>query len=680
MSFCKNVLHKPKVVVKAEAPKVANLTEVAQVSATKLTATLAIPVEKAEIADVKIIRDENNAVIAVKSVALDATDKTKLTIETYADLTDGKAYTVTYTAQTEDKTESSASFTATDGTIADFALSTTSITANKATEIKYTALDAKGVEIYTKTINDIPNGIDIVPTYDNGYMDGSKLVLLNAGDTAKIVITYHTYKYDTEGNEIDVIKKEFTVTAVEANATVSNFVYTVVGSNGDGIPNSVDFSTLTAPNTKISMSEKVGYVKFQIKDSNGEDVTTSCGYTVESSNSNILLATGEVANWATIRPVAEGSAYLILKDSSNKTITTLPITVVAKRTIASFALSKTSVSIATTAATASAGATFISYSVKDQYGDAISAKVTAECVSKPSKDADSDKISVDTVSTTGKILISSDSADKGSYTYKVKADVEGKTLTKTINVNVVSPSGDTGYALQFVGAADSVEGTNAITSMDSTVKGGSDAAKTISVNIVKKQSGVIVGAVDADAVTISSIKVVGSNGTTYVEAKGKAASVSTAAITKDVVEAAFASGMFNIKVTEEKDSVVVKNLPAGSYTVTVTLQDGSKKHTVVSNFTITDAQPVLTASVLKTTTDNSTLEAVVRNKDLMKYVYDGKSLDAATVKYVGKDAVDNGKTCVVRSVTIGVPVNDGKYVQMTVPVNRVFTTTADNWN
>ena len=103
MSFCKNVLHKPKVVVKAEAPKVAKLTEVAQVSATKLTATLAIPVEKAEIADVKIIRDENNAVIAVKSVALDATDKTKLTIETYADLTDGKAYTVPYTAQTEDK-------------------------------------------------------------------------------------------------------------------------------------------------------------------------------------------------------------------------------------------------------------------------------------------------------------------------------------------------------------------------------------------------------------------------------------------------------------------------------------------------------------------------------------------------------------------------------------------------
>ncbi|MCI7129921.1 MAG: hypothetical protein MSA09_05080 [Lachnospiraceae bacterium] len=681
-----------KVVVKEEAPKVATIKEVAQNTATKLTATLATAIEKVDLADLNIVRDDSNSVIAVKSATIDSTDATKLVIETYADMTDGKSYTVTYTAQDEAKTQSSAKFTATDGTIADFALSTASITANKATTIKYSALDAKGVVIYEKEINNTSNGVEIAVTCDNGYQDGSKLVLMSAGNTAKVVITYHTYKYDTEGNETGVIKKEFTVTAVDANATVSNFVYTIVDNQND-IP---AWENLTA-NTKLAMNDGTKYVKFQIKDSNNENVTTSCGYTVESSNSNILLASGD-ANVATIVPVAEGTAYLILKDGS-KTITTLPITVVAKRVIANFALDKTSVSIATDAAADAPGATFIGYSMKDQYGATLSGATVTDikCVSKPSNATEPTVING-----SGKILIYAPiTATKGSYTYTVTAtDAEKKTQTKSFSVNVVSPgaSASTDYVLQFVGAAGSADGTNAISSMDATVNKVTTASKSIAVNIAKRQSGVIVGGLNLSTVTVSSIKVVGSNGTTYVSANSaRTGTVTTAAIDDSAVDTAFANTdpdgtVFSINVvdiTNKGTTGTTKNLPAGSYTVTVELNEklanstNTVKRTVVNNFKITDSQPVLTATVLATTTGYNDLTDVVKDKDLMKYVYGGVTLDTTKVKFVKADSVKNGKTCVVKTVTIAIPVpgtNDADYVQMTVPVNRVFTTTnASDW-
>ena len=608
-------------------------------------------------------------------------------------MTDGKTYTVTFTAQDEAKTQSSAKFTATDGTIADFALSTTSITANKATTIKYSALDAKSIVIYEKEITDKPSGIDIDVTCDNGYVDGAKLVLINAGNTAKVVVTYHTYKYDTEGNETGVIKKEFTITAVDASATVSNFGYTVVGATTD----TPAWENLTA-NTKLSMSDSTKYVKFQIKDSNNENVTSSCGYTVESSNNNILLASGDVATYATVVPVAEGTAYLILKDGS-KTITTLPITVVAKRVIGSFTLDKASVSIATSAAAATTGVpaapgtTFISYSVKDQYGDTMSGATIDEitCVSKPSTTATTPTV---TDNGTGKLLISTDSADKGTYTYKVVAKAGDKTQTKSFSVNVVSPSGNTDYVLQFVGTSDSAEGTNAISSMDATVNKDNTGSKTISVNIAKRQSGVIVGGLDLSTVTVSAISVIGSDGKTYA----KSGSTSCAAITNTELTNALGATdsdgkLFNVNVvdalaeTMNTNPLVVKNLAAGAYTVKVDLKENVSgkevTRTVTGTFKITDSQPTLTANVLATNcTNKANLESVFEDKDFVKYVYGGVTQADNDVQFVevDGDSKKNGKNYVVKKVTVAVPVPGAStltYVKMTVPVNRVFTNSVD---
>ena len=615
-------------------------------------------------------------------------------------MTDGKTYTVTFTAQDEAKTQSSAKFTATDGTIADFALSTTSITANKATTIKYSALDAKNVVIYEKEITDKPSGIDIDVTCDNGYQDGSKLVLINAGNTAKVVVTYHTYKYDTEGNETGVIKKEFTVTAVDANATVSNFVYTIVKAG-----NTPAWENLTA-NTKLAMGDDDRAAVFQIKDSNGENVTSTCGYTVESSNNNILLvsAANGVNGEAQLKPVAEGTAYLILKDGS-KTVATLPVTVVAKRVIASFTLDKSSVSVATSAGADAPGATFIGYTAKDQYGDDIDVNLNdPDCKTKPSSTAVKPHVAINT--TDKKITIDTQDGDnvvdatKGSYTYTVTAtDGSNKSQTKSFTVNVVSPSTTTSadYVLQFVEGTDS-DGTKAIASMDTTVNKDT-TAKTISVNIAKRQNGVIVGGLDLNTVTISSIKVVGSNGTTYVNAKDISKATSSSAIDAEQVTAVFGDGakdtsgkLFEISAvaidttTLAGNSLAVKNLPAGSYTVYVEFKVGNStvNRTAVNSFKITDSQPALTASVLATSIDATTLDAVIENKDFVKFVYGGVTQienDASTVKFIKADNSSKlGTNYVVKNVVVGVKVGTNKYVQMTAPINRVFTSKNGNWS
>lgn len=673
-----------KVVVKANA---ATLTSVAQKTATKLTATLATAIEKIDLADVKIVRDETNTVIPVKSATIDTTDATKVVIETYTDMADGKVYTVTYTAQDAAKTVSEAKFTATDSKIAGFALSTATVTTNKATTIKYSALDANGVVIYEKGINDKPNGIDIEVTSDNGFVDGSKLTLMTTGATAKVTVTYHTYKYDAAGNEQDVIKKEFTITAVENSAAASKFNYTIVKKDV-----SPAWENLTV-NTKLATNDNDRVAKFQIKDSNGEDITATCGYTVESSNSQIVIAAGDVNSGATLVPVTEGSAYLILKDGT-KTVTTFPITVVAKRIIANFTLDKTSVSIATTAALASNGSASIGYTAKDQYGDKIEVDLSApECKSMP---ANASAPSVNIVG--NKITIETDNATKGTYSYTVTATAGDKKQTKSFSVNVVAPKSTDGksYVLQFTKGVGTVSGAAALTSMNTTITNDSNAAQTIAVSIAEKQSGVIVGPLNTTATTVSvsSIKVTGSDGKTYAASGANI----TKKVTSDAIDAmALAKGLnasgdvngklFDISVVTGTQDFV-KNLPAGSYKVEVVISvtdDGkTTKKTATGSFTITDAQPVLTANVVATNTEETSIKAVFKNANFVKFVYGGvtqvKDGDSDIGEVVKVYGYVNGKTCVVNKVTVNVKVPGGSNtVQMTVPVNRVFTTTADQW-
>lgn len=668
-----------KAVVKEDAPKIATLVSVKQDAGTKLTATLAAPIEKVDLSDLQITRDDDHAVIAVKSVTLDDTDKTKLSIETYVSMTDGKSYTVTYTAKDDAKTTSTATFTATDGKIASFALTKNTVVVNKATALKYKALDANGVEIYEKAINDKGTNVEIDVTTTNGYVDADKLTLYDIGATATVAVSYHTYKYDANGNEEGKIANTFTVTAVANDATVSKFNYTIV--KGDVTP---AWENLTAV-TRVAMKDLDRYAKFQIKDSSDADITATCGYTVESSDSNIVIATGDVENGALLTPVKEGSAYLILKDKDGKTVTTLPITVVAARFLATFTLDKSSVTIATTAALADPGSESVGYSAKDQYGDAIVISTPLPTIQSQSSDPANLSLAAtnDDTNAAGKMTVAATAAvEAKTYGYKVSATAGDITKTCSFTVIVKAPTtGTNSPVVRFMNGSGKYDGASALASLNTTVTNKTSAASTISVALASKSpNGVIVGAHNlSSAVTVAGIRVVGSNGKVYAATgSGVTKPVTSAAITnpETAVGGSDANGVvIDIKVVEKNDTTYTKNLPAGTYTVTLTMND---KKTVSGTFKVEDKQPTLTASVLKTDAGNqSDLKTALAEPTMVKYVYDGAvqvnadGTSKVTVSHVYGTAKD--KTAVVKEATIVVPVGGNNKVEITVPINRVFT-------
>ena len=203
------------------------LKSVAQKKASQIVATFAGDTSKLDKKDITITNTANNVVYPVKAISV-AADKKTVKIDTYSEMNDAKEYSVKY-----DGTE--VTFTATDGTVADVGVSTTTIVKGTAgTEVKAQFLDKNQVVVKEFTLSDASNdgSVDFNFTENKGYTDGNKLVLLNVGDTATAEVTYHTNKYDqTTGAETGKITKKFTITAVEDDATLSNFNYTINAKN-----------------------------------------------------------------------------------------------------------------------------------------------------------------------------------------------------------------------------------------------------------------------------------------------------------------------------------------------------------------------------------------------------------------------------------------------------------------
>ena len=86
------------------------LKDVKQTTTTKLVATIAGNTANVKASDIVITNTYSKANIAVKSVSVDAKDKTQVTVETYVAMNDGKDYTVTLADVTK-------TITATDGKI-----------------------------------------------------------------------------------------------------------------------------------------------------------------------------------------------------------------------------------------------------------------------------------------------------------------------------------------------------------------------------------------------------------------------------------------------------------------------------------------------------------------------------------------------------------------------------------
>jgi hypothetical protein len=606
----------PETPVVTEAVKV---TAAAQKSGNTVEVTLSSAVTSAAVADFTITRDESATVISINTVAVDSTDGTKVTITTYEDMIDAKAYTVTYTASDDAKTQSSVQFTATDAVIADLAVTPLTVTAGKSTIIKYQTLDKDGVVLTERSIGNPASNIVIDTTQidsTGSYTSAGSLYLPNAGDTATIVVTYHTYKYDsTTGLETGAISKTFTVTAVET-AEAASIEYTVATS----APN-----WLTVKKTsQLGESDGSSYKAYiRIKDANGDVLTDTqlSEYSVESSNPAVVIASGTCDNAIALTVVNQGSANLVVsKDGSVKY--TLPITVGAARYLYAVTLDQASVTVGNTdisVDTAPDMNTGVVYATAvDQYGTPLS-NVDVDS----SNSVEKGNYSVSNLVTTQsgadgevKIEVASAAGITGStgLTLSFLHDTTGTSTKATLTVKVVNNTASTStgkYVLKAVTLTDNDSATpyatgSAVTkTFDATVKATSTVTRAAVIRAVRANSYGVVTDMNpfaeggsAGVVSLVAIRVVNAEDSSKVYAAsgdGITTVVTSSAIDEDAIEkvlktATGTSLVVKLNSTDSTTSVTKTYLPAGKYKVTFTTKDANTgvKDTITDTFTVTN--------------------------------------------------------------------------------------------
>lgn len=610
----------------------------AQDSVTKLAVNFNTDMKDAKATDFKIVRDDTNQEFAIKGISVDGK---KVTLETYSEINDAATYTVTYG-------DSSYKFVATDGKISSLAIAPTTITYNRETEIKLLAKDVNGVTVKEVKYGESASDYDFDIETDNGYTTDSKLVLNKVGDTAKATATYHTYEYDTNGNEVGAIKTEATITAVEESVFSSeNSKYTITKDK----PNWNDFTQ----NTKIAINDSDLKAYVQLKDKNGDEANYD-GYYLDSSNDDILVvnddsdSNGLKANVYAVEKT--GSAYILVKNEDNKVVLSLPVTIVAERKDANITFSENSVKLTN----AVADEATVKATVKDQFGEDKDTEVDVELKNAPKNYSDDPLVG--NTSVNGKITFNSKvDMTTGTYTYKVTADK----ITRTISVLVQEPT------------KSSKNDTLKLFISDKTADIVFKDAKTEPINVIVKvaqvdSKGVVRKYLNANEIDSYSVKF-----------DGKEATASEAAIDKDsdIVSLA-ALSIDGTNVTKAK---------TGKYTVKAEIKDlviytddngkeTKKSATLTGTITLTDSQPGLKVERdTKVDVVSQSFADVV--KEAFKFYYRGSEVTPTVleVEVNGKSGdvsgltADPGKNYSIKKVKVSVDV-DGYEVPFTVNVNK----------
>ena len=611
---------------------------VKQTKANTLEATIIGKTSDLKASDVKITNKTTNVAFAVKSVAVDANDATKVTIETYAGMTDGKVYAVDIAGNTQD-------VTVTDGVIKDVAVTPLTIPANATgTEIKAQLIDKDGIVVdeaaYGSTLKNTEFSIT------GGYFSGNKLVLTTVGSTAKAKITYHgSYTYNVDGTEKDVITKEFTITAVKEDAaTLSNFKYTITKDT-----NAVNWDKVTTTNNKFSVSDKNVYAHFNFVDSNKTDVTKN--YSVVSADSSVLLLDTQSLNdkYVKVVGVKAGSTYInVVKDG--KVVTSLPVVVTADRKLTGVQLGTTTLTVSSTVNDLNA----VSTTIKglDQYSEEATPAIK--------------EVKVLTGDDTGKVggAITAAISDK-----KITFTVENTVKAGTYQVKVVFKSSEISGEVTVVATLNVVD-TSKVADSDATfmlelptdaidlaIAPGTKAAdlenKKINISVVEYKLGAKVSTLEGATITIKNPKgtEVG-NGTKLYTVNGNN-------IIKNITEL----GTYTVEA-----KAIVKDAKGN---------DVEKKFS--GSFTVKDTQLSASASIKKTSdiaANGSDAAALAKNvleqSEVAEFTFDGKKIANATIS--NATAKVNGKALYIEKAYVTVTdATTGATYDVPVAINASFT-------
>ncbi|MCI6242963.1 MAG: Ig-like domain-containing protein [Agathobacter sp.] len=591
--------------------KKAILKDVKQTETNKLEATIEGDTSSLKANDFVITNTYSKANFAVKSVTVDSTDKTKITIETFVAMTDGKDYTVTFDGTTK-------TITATDGKVTAIAITPATVTVptpvveagkTNPNTIVITYTDANGVVISTTDAGqkNAPSGftyVDVdVDTTNVGYVTSGVLTLYKAGSVAKVKVVAHTGKYDASAQEVGNLTAEATITGVDATAVTTSGWNVKFGKASD---TATEFKNVKETQVAAKDTDAVAYIQRATSDGKTAD---AADYKFESSDVDVMTVgtpyTSKGATAVAINPYKAGSAYIIVKDSKGNVVTTLPVTIGAERKAATLTLDKNSFTLSSADgidATATVKAT-----VKDQYGaDVTVSKLSYKLASQPDsayQDVLSNKITI------AKPALKDDKDT--SYTYIVKyGDLK---TTFVITVRKAEATSST-YALEL--SADSV---------DAIVKSDATADTTITAKVC---------GYDKNGVKVED----GVNGATF-------------ALTKDGKEAKDAADSSTSSTIKVNDIASGKQMGVGTYLVTAKVGD----KTFTKTFEVKNSQPVATASLKETEVTSGTAL-----KSILKVVYNGNELKDAEYSVEGDPVITTTKNFDKITVVISVGSNKVK--------------------
>ena len=675
------------------------LKSVRQTKANEFESTIVGTTKNIKPSEITMKNTETNVVVPVKAVSVDSKDATKVTLTTFANVTDGKTYEVTLDGTTQ-------TVVATDGKIETVNVNKATIPYATETEIKLVSKDVNGV-----IIDEVAYGKQDSSKYDfslstsNGYVNGSKLYLNKIGDTATAEVTYKTGKYDANGKpEGNITSGKLTITAVD-QASVNSYDVKIAKAGKK-------FDKVVA-NKQIAVGEtSANTAYFQIKDVDNNEISYYTDYTVESSDNSILMVDdASIADKeAVLTPVKAGTAYLLIK-KNNTIVGSVAITVVAEKAVTTMSVDKASVALSTQLAKPGT----VTASFKDQYGADIKGdadKVSVSCLSTSADKVKTDDVTANasskyfSVAQNGNnvaVTFNVANVTKGSYVYKIAYMKDGKEVcAKTVNVNVQTPAdpgkGSVSYALNVNTAKvdtlvddnhNKAAGTNYDVTVDVTESIGGVPYATL-----KPADTIADGKTGADATTVESIvyKVVDKDGKAIFDDVTKVNNVTNAAIQAT-------NGKLTVNTVSFSAISAQKNLAKGTYTVTavITTKKGTNdpvKTTFTTSFVVEDSEPAGEVSRVKDTVAGGTIKAMA--EAAFKYVYEGTSYAASdadetlTVTNVEGITNDNkkidsknfatetlttkGKKVTVSKIVVEVKTGDKGYkVNIEVPVNLTIT-------
>ena len=457
------------------------LKDVKQATTTKLVATIAGNTANVKASDIVITNTYSKANIAVKSVSVDAKDKTQVTVETYVAMNDGKDYTVTLADVTK-------TITATDGKIAVATISPATVVVptptnnsdgSNANDIVAKFTDANGVEIDSVKpgTTRVPTGFTYVEfkvdATNNGYLSGNTLTLYKAGNTAKVTVIAHTGKYNASAVEEGNVTAEATITGVDATAVTTAGWNVKFGKSSD---KATEFKNVKETQVAVKDTDAVAYIQRSTSDGKTADAKD---YKFESSNNDVMTvesATTAVKDTTAVKvnPYKAGNAYIIVKDSKNNVVTTLPVTIGAERKAATLTLDKNAFTLSN-ATGVDANAT-VKATVKDQYGNDVTiTKLSYKLASDPDtayQDVNTNSITIDKPA----LKDGKDSVDA-----IIKSDAKTNT---TVTAKVC------GYDKNGVKVSDGVTGaTFALTKDGKEAKDVADSSTSASIKVNDIESG-----------------------------------------------------------------------------------------------------------------------------------------------------------------------------------------------